>query len=55
MAVRILKDPIDNYSCMYCSVTMWAFGPIFYKRGLERNMEILDMVYKKVKSLATKE
>lgn len=31
MGVRILKQEDDGYSCMYCSTTMWAFGPIFYK------------------------
>jgi len=31
MGVRILEDKDDGYKCLYCSVTMWAFGPIFYE------------------------
>lgn len=31
MAVRILKDEEQGYSCLYCSTTMLAFGGIFYK------------------------
>lgn len=31
MGVRILENKEDGYKCLYCSVTMWAFGPIFYK------------------------
>jgi len=30
MGVRVLRDK-DGDSCLYCSVTMWAFGPIFYE------------------------
>lgn len=30
MSVRILTDKNDEYSCFYCSTTMWAFGPIMY-------------------------
>ena len=31
MGVRILQDKDDNYQCMYCSVSMCVFGPIFYE------------------------
>lgn len=30
MGVSILRDK-DGKSCLYCSTTMWAFGPIFGK------------------------
>lgn len=30
MGVRVLEG-IDGYKCLYCSTTMWAFGPIFYE------------------------
>ena len=30
MGVHILHDPTYDYCCFYCSVTMWAFGPIMY-------------------------
>ena len=30
MGVHILHDPEYDYCCFYCSVVMWAFGPIMY-------------------------
>lgn len=29
MGVRVLADRGGDEACMYCSVTMWAFGPVF--------------------------
>lgn len=29
MSVRILYDADRDYAVMYCSTSMWAFGPIF--------------------------
>lgn len=31
MGVHILENSEDSYKCMYCSTSMWAFGPIFYE------------------------
>ncbi len=31
MGVRIIEDKESGYKCMYDSVTMWAFGGIFYE------------------------
>jgi len=31
MGVRILYDSKDNHAALYCSVTDWAFGPVFTK------------------------
>ena len=30
MGVRILHDNKNDYCCLYCSTSMWAFGPIMY-------------------------
>ncbi len=30
MSVRVLSD--DDQTCLYCSTSMWAFGPIFRSR-----------------------
>ena len=30
MSVQVLEDRETGYQLMYCSTTMWAFGPIFY-------------------------
>jgi hypothetical protein len=30
MGCRILTDREDRYATLYCSTSMWAFGPIFY-------------------------
>ena len=40
MGVHILVNKEDGYQCLYCSVTMWAFGPIFYEN--EDAEEFLD-------------
>ena len=31
MGVHVLENKDDRYKCLYCSTTMWAFGPIFYE------------------------
>ena len=31
MGVQILTDPEYGYQCLYDTVTMWAFGGIFYE------------------------
>lgn len=31
MGVRVMFDDTENYAIIYCSTTMWAFGPIFYE------------------------
>lgn len=31
MGVRILEDQEQGHKVLYDSVTMWAFGPIFYE------------------------
>ena len=30
MGVRILEDRDAEYCCLYCSTSMWAFGPVMY-------------------------
>ena len=31
MGVKILTDKDEGISCLYCSTSGWAFGPIFYE------------------------
>ena len=40
MGVHILHNREDDYCCFYCSVTMWAFGPIMY--SLEEAEEFFE-------------
>lgn len=45
MSVRTLEDPVEWSACMYDSVTMTAFGPIFDERhcvGTEVPSEAID-------------
>jgi hypothetical protein len=40
MGCRILTDREDIYAALYCSTSMWAFGPIFH--GKKEAREFLD-------------
>ena len=51
MAVRILHNEEDDYCCLYCSVSMWAFGPIMY--SLDEAEEFLEYLGKKDARLFT--
>jgi hypothetical protein len=52
MGIRILEDK-DGYKCLYCSVTMWAFGAIFYDN--EDPEEFLEWLKKDARLLTDKE
>ncbi len=40
MGVHILTDNEEGVSCLYCSTSGWAFGPVFYSD--EDPQEFLD-------------
>ena len=31
MGVRIIEDKEERMAVLYCSTTMWTFGPVFYE------------------------
>jgi hypothetical protein len=53
MGVHILHDPTYDYCCFYCSVVMWAFGPIMYSE--EEAEEFLEYLKKDPREYKDKE
>ncbi len=53
MAVKILHNKEDDYCCLYCSVSMWAFGPIMY--SLEEAEEFLEYLPQDARKYTDKE
>ena len=53
MAVKILTDTDQGYSCLYCSTTCWAFGGIFYEE--ENAEDFLDWLGDDPRSLSNQE
>lgn len=53
MGVHILHNQEDDYCCFYCSVTMWAFGPIMYSQ--DEAQEFLDYLEKDPRNYKDKE
>ena len=43
MGVRIIESnrAMDNYAVLYCSTSMWAFGPVFHE-GYDEAQAFLD-------------
>ncbi len=52
MGVRVLEDK-EGLKCLYCSVVMVAFGPIFYEN--EEPDDFLEWVKKDVRLFSDKE
>lgn len=49
MGVRILQGDDYDGACLYCSVSMWAFGPIFENH--DQAQEFLDWLSTDPRSL----
>jgi len=53
MSVRILIDLDGDSAVLYCSTTMWAFGPVF--ASFEDAQDFLEFIHVDARSLTDEE